>query len=174
MMRPFPQLCLFAAAAFAMVPGTGARSQDIGQWSRDLRDCFISANLQTSARGCNAVIEAGTDMPDLLARAYWHRGGVRLVMGADGRILLDHNIERAIADFTEAIRLAPTLVAAYAARGRAWAAKGDRERALADYDEAIRLRLADRDDLFSIPRTDLLYIERELVFRDQADVPHAR
>jgi tetratricopeptide (TPR) repeat protein len=47
--------------------------------------------------------------------------------------------DRAIADFTEAIRLDPRYVAAYNDRGVSYRNKGDYDRAIADYTEAIRL-----------------------------------
>lgn len=46
--------------------------------------------------------------------------------------------EKAIADYDEAIRLAPTAVA-FINRGNAWLGIGDNDRAIADYDKAIRL-----------------------------------
>jgi tetratricopeptide (TPR) repeat protein len=47
--------------------------------------------------------------------------------------------DRAIADLTEAIRLDPKYVWAYASRGEAYRMKGDYDRAIADLTEAIRL-----------------------------------
>ncbi len=47
--------------------------------------------------------------------------------------------DRAIADYSEAIRLDPKHQWAYTDRGIAWRAKGDNDRAIADYSEAIRL-----------------------------------
>jgi tetratricopeptide (TPR) repeat protein len=47
--------------------------------------------------------------------------------------------DRAIADYTEALRLDPNLVAAYFNRGDAYRNKGDYDRAIADYTEALRL-----------------------------------
>jgi tetratricopeptide (TPR) repeat protein len=49
------------------------------------------------------------------------------------------DIDGAIVDFTQAIRLAPNLAEAYFNRAAAWTAKGDNDDALADYDETIRL-----------------------------------
>src|SRR5262249_25852082 len=49
----------------------------------------------------------------------------------------DH--DRAIADYSEAIRLAPIFAQAYSSRGLAYYQKGDFDRAIADYGEAIRL-----------------------------------
>jgi tetratricopeptide (TPR) repeat protein/predicted small secreted protein len=47
--------------------------------------------------------------------------------------------DRAIADFTQAIRLDPNNAKAYTERGDAYADKGDSERAIADYTQAIRI-----------------------------------
>ena len=47
--------------------------------------------------------------------------------------------ERAISDYTEAIRLDPKYSTAYANRGFAWLQKGDLDRAIGDYDRAIEL-----------------------------------
>jgi tetratricopeptide (TPR) repeat protein len=47
--------------------------------------------------------------------------------------------DRAIADYTEAIRLDPNNSQALNNRGFAYASKGDNDRAIADYNEAIRL-----------------------------------
>ena len=49
----------------------------------------------------------------------------------------DH--DKAIADYTEAIRLDPKYAEAYSNRGVAYASKGDYDKAIADYTEAIRL-----------------------------------
>lgn len=47
--------------------------------------------------------------------------------------------DRAIADFSEAIRLDPTYAIAFRGRGIAYGNKGDYDRAIADFTEAIRL-----------------------------------
>jgi tetratricopeptide (TPR) repeat protein len=81
----------------------------------------------------------------LNALAYSSRGNAYLAKG---------DLDRAIVDFTEAIRLDPKYAEAYYNRGTAYATKGDREsavgdffesngdypHAVADYDEAIRLK----------------------------------
>jgi tetratricopeptide (TPR) repeat protein len=54
--------------------------------------------------------------------------------------------DRAIADFTEAIRLDPNFALAYRSRGAAYHAKGDYDRAVADSTEAIRLNPGDAVD----------------------------
>jgi tetratricopeptide (TPR) repeat protein len=47
--------------------------------------------------------------------------------------------DRAIADFTQAIRLDPDNAIAYEERGNAYASKGDYDRAIADFNQAIRI-----------------------------------
>jgi lipoprotein NlpI len=47
--------------------------------------------------------------------------------------------DRAVADFSAAIRLSPQHATAYGNRGLAYGEKGQSERAIADFDEAIRL-----------------------------------
>jgi tetratricopeptide (TPR) repeat protein len=53
------------------------------------------------------------------------------------------DVDRAIADFTEAIRLQPRFTMAYASRGSAYEAKSECDRAAADYSEAVRLGTED-------------------------------
>ena len=51
-----------------------------------------------------------------------------------------HDLDRAIADFTDAIRLDPNDADAYYARGLAFSTNGDRDHAVADLSEAVQLR----------------------------------
>jgi Flp pilus assembly protein TadD len=64
------------------------------------------------------------------AKAYAERGAAHLNKG---------DIDQAIADYTEAIRLDPYDAEAYNGRGFAYGSKGEYDRAIADYTEAIRL-----------------------------------
>jgi tetratricopeptide (TPR) repeat protein len=50
-----------------------------------------------------------------------------------------NDLDRAIADFNEAIRLDPNLAMAFLGRGIAFSDKGDNDRAIADFNEVIRL-----------------------------------
>jgi Flp pilus assembly protein TadD len=56
----------------------------------------------------------------------------------------------AIVDFTEAVKLNPHYVLAYAGRGMAFAAGGDRVSALADYRKALELAPPDWVDRKSV------------------------
>jgi tetratricopeptide (TPR) repeat protein len=86
------------------------------------------ANLRIE--GCTWAIQSGRWSGKDLAFAYYNRGNAYF----DNK---EH--DRAIADFSEAIRLDPPFAPTYNNRGGAYRIKGDYERAIADYDEAIRL-----------------------------------
>ena len=49
------------------------------------------------------------------------------------------NCDKAIADYTEAIRIDPARADAFCGRGMAYAREADFDKAIADYTEAIRL-----------------------------------
>jgi len=53
--------------------------------------------------------------------------------------LKQENYDKAITEFTEAIRLDPNNVDAYLLRGASYYAKGDKDRALADANTALRI-----------------------------------
>jgi len=63
--------------------------------------------------------------------AFYLERGVRRIGASD--------FDRAIADFSEAIRLEPDNAAAYGHRAAAWCRKGHSDRALADYEAVIRI-----------------------------------
>ena len=80
--------------------------------------------------GCTDTIQSGKYSGAGLAWAYGNRG-------RSYRVKKDY--DRAIADFSEAIRLDPKIAKAYNERGGAYYGKKDYDRAIADYSEAIRL-----------------------------------
>ena len=71
--------------------------------------------------------------------------------------------DRAIADYSEAIRLDPKYALAYNNRGFAYFGKKDYDRAIADYNEAIRLE----------PKSTRSYSNRANAYRAKGDVEHA-
>ena len=81
---------------------------------------------------CSELIELGKETPKNLAVAFTNRG--------NGYVFKD-DYDRAIADYTEAIRLDPNSVAAYFGRAGAYSDRGDVDRAMADYSAAQRLAL---------------------------------
>jgi len=76
--------------------------------------------------------------------------------------------DRALADFSEAIRLDPADADSYNNRGLTYAAKGDRDRAIADYSTAIRLA---PDDPAAFLNRGLIYAARDDLGRAIADQP---
>jgi tetratricopeptide (TPR) repeat protein len=67
--------------------------------------------------------------------------------------------DKAIADFTEAIRLDPKLAIAFADRAISYAIKGEHDKAIADFTQAIRLD----------PKDALAYSNRARVYRALGD-----
>ncbi|MDN4987058.1 tetratricopeptide repeat protein [Bradyrhizobium sp. WYCCWR 13022] len=82
-------------------------------------------------RGCTAVIAAGERILAQLVAAYNNRG---LAFRANG------DLDRAIEDYDQAIRLMPDHYVAINNRGVALMAKGELDRAITDFDHAIRLK----------------------------------
>src|SRR6266852_3068097 len=72
-------------------------------------------------------------------------------------------LERAIADFNEAIRLNPHYVPAFYDRGVTWEKKKDYDRAIADYNEAIRLN----------PKYALAFNNRGIAWGEKKDYDRA-
>jgi tetratricopeptide (TPR) repeat protein len=64
------------------------------------------------------------------ATAYYGRGTTSYAKG---------EYDRAVEDYSEAIRIDPKYALAYIGRGTAWRAKGEYDRAIADHSEAVRL-----------------------------------
>jgi tetratricopeptide (TPR) repeat protein len=73
------------------------------------------------------------------------------------------DLDQAIADFDEAIRLEPGKALAYSHRGNAWSRKGEKDRALADYDAAIRID----------PNSPALFRDRGILWRRYGDLDRA-
>lgn len=81
---------------------------------------------------CTAVINAAKDSPRVLAQAYLNRGNAWRMR--------ERNIDRALDDYAQAIRLQPDFALAFATRGFAWQyEKRDLDRAITDFNEALRL-----------------------------------
>ena len=112
------------------VAATAAEAQTHEQidWCENKGNRF---SLDLAIRGCTALIQSGRAPSDKdLAMALYNRGHAYLNKN-------DH--DRAIADYTEAIRLDPKDGRVFNNRGFAYALKGEYDRAIADYNEAIRL-----------------------------------
>src|SRR5260370_1411901 len=109
---------LFAATA----PAAGASRADC--------DACKGADGARWVVHCTPVVEGRGEIANDCAIAHYERGLAYKSKGDFGR---------AIADFTEAIRLDPKYAEAYYNRAGAYGNKGDLDRAIADLSEAIRL-----------------------------------
>ena len=81
--------------------------------------------------GCSAVIRAGRDRGEKLAEIFNDRGVAYRLKG---------DIDRAIQDYSQAVKLNPKSAATYNNRGVAYDRKGEYDRAITDFDQAIRLK----------------------------------
>ena len=106
-------------------------SASLAASQRDRDDC--EADGERSIRGCTRMIQDRSVSAKDRAFAYHYRASEYLKKG---------DADRAIADFTQVIRLEPKHGFAYSFRAGAYRAKGDLDRAIADYTTSIRLNPA--------------------------------
>src|SRR5262249_50503096 len=130
----------------AAVPAAAALADDFRTCAQAPGDAAITA--------CTRAIASGRYRGKELARLHYNRG-----VEYDNKGELD----RAIDDYTEAIRLDPRDADYFAARGIAWRAKGELDRAIADYTEAIRLD----------PKFARAFNNRGNLWRDKGEIDRA-
>jgi len=119
-------LWVFLASCAFTLAAAPARAVDAAE-----RDCAQHEDKDVVIQGCSKVIQRGGAVSERIrviaytnrAVAYYHKG----------------DLDSALADYNEAIRLDPTYERAYDDRGNVYRRKGDLDRALADYNEAIHL-----------------------------------
>ncbi len=119
---------LLACTLFAVPCPQSTRGEPAPQWRLCNGKRDVEWDRQITA--CTSLIESGKETRPDQAAAYDNRGAAYAFKG---------DFDRAIANFTEAIRLDPKDVFAFHNRGIAYAAKGDFDRAIADDSEAVRL-----------------------------------
>ena len=130
----------FVLEGFSMLCAAQPAKADINaplqpvEWCQSA-DGIISSDLVI--RGCSEVIRLGKETPKKLAVAFANRGNGYVLKG---------DYDRAIADYSEAIKLDPNLTAAYNGRAGAYSDQGDVDRAVADYAEGRRLALRNGDE----------------------------
>jgi len=145
-----PALCtclLFGAAMAAM-----------GQSMQENLEKCKSVDSDTRITGCTAIIQAGL-LKDLLTSEnlsiiYVNRGTAYFNKG---------DLDRAIQDYDQAIRLNPKDMSAYYSRGGAYNKKGNYDRAIQDLNEAIRLN----------PNDKSAYVVRGDTYKEKRDYDRA-
>ncbi|MBF0507239.1 MAG: tetratricopeptide repeat protein [Nitrospirae bacterium] len=124
-------------------------------WTSDAATCAgTEGTVDERIVACTRAITSGQLSPEELAISYYNRG-------IEWRDKGDY--DKAIADYSEAIRRNPQYALAYNNRGIAWRDKGDYDKAIADYSEAILLN----------PQYVLAYNNRGIAWRDKGDYDKA-
>ena len=115
-----------------VIIGVGPTSMALAQVSPPgpIFRCTFGDNPDERVGACTAIIQSGSESQENRVMALHTRGGLYANKG---------DIDRAIQDYDEGLRLNPNYVNLYHSRGNAYRAKGDNDRAIRDYDEAIRL-----------------------------------
>ena len=122
---PFVVLLIFALSANA------ARTQT----KQERRWCEgeDGATLAQRIEACSSIIKASSDNSDRQAEAFNDRGVAYRLKG---------ELDRAIQDYSQAIKLNGKFADAYNNRGVAYDRKGDYDRAISDLDQAVKLKPA--------------------------------
>jgi tetratricopeptide (TPR) repeat protein len=125
----------FASGLFTIAVASAVFSAD-AQTPQQQAWCDIESGAVPDdvISGCSAVIQSGKTTGRDLAAAFTVRGRAYRAKGA---------LDRAIADYTEAIKIDPTYGFAFYSRGIALFNKTEFDRAIADYTESLRFAPAD-------------------------------
>ena len=152
---------LIFAIALATLTGLSVLSLDArlaGARADDGADCTKGSG-DTKIRACSRIIKSGRLFgkpisKGNLASTYYNRG---VAYKNEGRY------DRAIADYTKAIKLDPKHAYAYHNRGIAYGDKGDYDHAIADYTQAIKLN----------PNYARAYYNRGIAYGEKGDYDRA-
>jgi tetratricopeptide (TPR) repeat protein len=150
---------LWSAALSAVAVATFSAAAD----DRDTCGDWLMGDEVVAA--CSRLIQRNPRDADA-----WFKRGMYYAVGDSGRADGGHDYDRAIADFDQAIRINPARSEYYAARGDAYAYKGDDERAVADYGQVLRLA---PDDAATYAKRGDIYSDRRDYDRAIADYDQA-
>ncbi len=101
------------------------------QLAADAETCeALAKTVDERLAACTRVIESGRGPTDLRAHLFFIRSGLWTTK---------RDLDPALKDLNETIRLDPKFAFAYGTRGYIWLMKGEDDRAIADFNEGIRL-----------------------------------
>lgn len=123
MNRLIPAICVVATMTGSLIADEFQQLMDVA-YQAEKRGDYVRAIVSFNS----ALLQALT--PDRQAVVYCNRGGAYALGG---------EMNRAISDWDEAIRLSPTLADAYNNRATAYYQKSEYKKALADYQQAATL-----------------------------------
>jgi tetratricopeptide (TPR) repeat protein len=109
---------------------SGSSVPSAGNATRDHQDC-TGSNPERVITGCTRMTQNPAESPHNRAIAFYNRGGIYKQR---------KDYDRAIADYSEAVKIDPQYVNAYINRGMAYDSKGDNDAAAADFSRAIELK----------------------------------
>jgi tetratricopeptide (TPR) repeat protein len=144
-MRALAAVALLATATTMLPDAIRAQQSD------DRRRCLASEGVtpERKLESCTAAIKSGGQTAQWLVAVFTSRGNV---------LLNTRNYDRAIDDYTEAIRLNPKFVIGFNNRGLAYLRKGRIDRAIEEFDKAIRLN----------PRYAMALVNRGFAYQEKA------
>ncbi len=145
----------FGLFGTAVLAGTMLLSADaVAQLSPQWRSCMRNPDVDQQIKSCTALIQSGGGTTKNRAIAYNSRG----IAYYDKK-----DLDRAIADYSEAIRLDPKYAIAHNNRGVAYRDKGDFDGAIEDFSDAILLD----------PKYAFAYGNRGVAYYDKKDLDRA-
>jgi tetratricopeptide (TPR) repeat protein len=132
--------CAVLAVTTLLIPNHPAAAQLSQNWNWCSGEEWVTRDQRLAA--CTAIVETGGEPPAHLALAHCNRGMTYLknnliALGKLDPDLDKADLDRAMADFNEAVRLDPGRYQTLVCRGYGYFAIGDYDRAIADFDQAI-------------------------------------
>src|SRR5262245_24303981 len=144
-MRSLAAVTLIAVTTMMLPAATGAEESD--HRSRCVAREGVAPEQKLAS--CTALIESGRQTRQGVVAALTRRGNVHLG---------NRNYDRAIDDYTKAIRLDTKYAVGFYNRGLAYLRKGRIDRAIEGFDEAIRLN----------PKYAHAFVNRAIAYREKA------
>jgi len=118
---------MLLAGALAQASFALAQTQEERRWCDGEEAVSVTQRIEA----CSSVIKAARDKGERLADAFNSRGLAYRLKG---------ELDRAIQDYGQAIKLNGKLASAYSNRGVAYDRKGEFDHAIADFEQALKLR----------------------------------